>query len=73
MKVYVVESGNTYEGGSIEGSSIEGVAMSLETATKIVEKAATDQYGYNSFTKIDKMHWTNGCDYISISKWEVEE
>ena len=68
MKVYAVESGTAYEGGSIEG-----VAMSLETATKIAEKVATNQYGYNSFTKIDEMHWTSGNDYILISKWEVEE
>jgi hypothetical protein len=67
MKVYLVEIGEKHE-----GRSVIGVTLSFEEANNIAEKEF-DSWHWKNKEKLDSTSWVGGCDYISITEWEVTE
>lgn len=67
MKVYIVESGEQYEGGRIEG-----VFASYETAVDFALELPTVFKGGWIKARAPN-RWHNGCDYVEVIEKEVIE
>jgi len=65
MKVYVVELGERYQGGSVVGIfRIKKKAIQTALAQKTDFPGGWKEYGEN--------RWHNGCDYVKIFPYEVK-
>ena len=63
--VYIVSSGEKYEGGSIEG-----VYLTKEDADIAAMKVECCFDG--GWTFKEDGYWENGCDWLMVERWDIK-
>lgn len=70
IKVFIVENGEQHEGGSIVG-----VFLDRDKAIEIALKTRTCFGGgwQKDPDREEDLYWENGCDYVRVEEYQVQE
>lgn len=66
MKVFVVINGETHEGGMV-------VSVHRSKENAVIAALAVETHFEDGWEKEDENYWTNGCDFVMINEYEVQE
>jgi hypothetical protein len=68
MKVWTLQRGCKYEGGSLYS-----VHATAEGARKAALKLIQEHSKFYDYQQTDENSWIDGSDFIEVYGWEVEE